>query len=113
MAKYCPKCCDEFKNNLDVCPVDKVKLMNKPCKKDGEVYVDIYAAKGEIEAERIIAFLADDNIVPRELPEGMAQLPASDIRYVLTVLEQDAKRARRLIEDARKDGVISKDGDFL
>ena len=114
MAKFCPKCCDEFKDNVDICPVDKVKLKEKPCKDEEVIFVDIYAAKDEIEAERITAFLKKDGVVARELSEGISQLPvSSDIRYVLAVAKSDALKARRIIENARNDGVISDDGNFL
>lgn len=115
MSKYCPICQGEFKKGIKVCPTDHIELLSKKdASEKTEILVDIYAAENEIEGERIRAFLADDGIVGQESATGIAQMPvASDNRYVIGVPQSDERKARKLIERARKDKVISTNGSFL
>lgn len=114
MSKYCPVCQGEFKKGIKICPIDHVELLTKPVKDETEMLVDIYAAENEIEGERIRAFLADDGIMAHDSMTGIAQLPVlSDTRYIIAVLKSDEERARKIVERARKDKVITSNGTFL
>lgn len=115
MSKYCPICQGEFKKGIKVCPTDHIELLSKTAAAERtESLVNIYAAENEIEGERIRAFLADDGIAGQESVTGIAQMPvASDKRFIIAVPQSDEKAARKLIERARKDKVISTNGSFL
>jgi len=113
MTKYCPACFGEFKDNVSICPEDKIELTHKkPAEFDK--LVDVYAASGEIEAERIITFLRDKGIDARESTKGISQLPVTgEMGFCIAVFRNEAKRAKEIIKQARKDGVISENGNFL
>jgi hypothetical protein len=113
VPKYCPICLSEFKAGISDCPKDKVPLVSqKP--KEFERLMDIYAASDEIEAERIIVFLRDNDMIAKETRTGISQMPvASDTRFLISVLKETVDKAKRLIEKARNDGVISRNGNFL
>lgn len=113
MPKYCSICLGEYKDRVEYCPKDNAKLTNKK-PKAYERLVDIYAASDEIEAERIITFLRDEGIVTTESVAGISQLPvASDTRFIIAVLKDDLAQAKKLLNEARQDGIISENGTFL
>lgn len=113
MPKYCPICFGEFKEQMTVCPKDKANLVDaKPV--EIERLLDIYAASNEIEAERIIAILEDEGIFATESQTGISQLPvSSDTRYIIAVFKENAMAAKKHLEQARKDQVISENGGFI
>ena len=113
MAKYCPVCFAEFKEKFTKCPTDNVALTpKKPT--DVESLVDIYAASGEIEAERIVSFLRDKGIDARESTAGMSQFPAAgEAGFNISVPREQSKAAKDVVKQARADGVISPNGNFL
>lgn len=114
MSKYCPICEGEFKKGIKVCPVDHIQLLDKPVVESTNYFIDIYAAENEFEGERIRAFLTDKGISSQETQEGIAQMPvASDSQFIIAVPKSDAEKARRLIEEARLDQVITSNGSFL
>jgi len=114
MTRYCPTCKSEFKQQLSRCPDDGSPLMAKPAREKHYVLKDIYAAANEIEAERIAAFLAEDGVIAEIFRRGVAQLPMTgDTHYLIAVDKEHAVHARRLIENARKDHIISANGFFL
>ena len=95
MTKYCPVCLGEFKEKIDICPTDNVHLVEKK-PENFEQLVDIYAASGEIEAERIISFLRDKGIDARESISNISQIPVvSDGHLLISVLREQAKYAKR------------------
>jgi hypothetical protein len=113
MPKYCPICFAEFKDVVKDCPKDNVALLNKKSK-EIERLIDIYAASDEIEAERIVAFLQDKNIDAQKSTSGISQMPAvSNIRFIISVVKESEKPAKAVITQARIDGVISFNGNFL
>lgn len=113
MPKYCPACLGEFETTITVCPKDQVALTTKKPPSFHQL-IDIYTASDEIEAERLVTFLQSEGIVVHESTSGISQLPVvSDTRIYITVLKEMAKKAKALIEQARKDGVISTNGTFL
>lgn len=114
MTKYCPICESEFTDYIDTCPADKTPLSSEPPTSKTDFYVDIYAAADEIEAERIISLLTDVGISARESVTGLSQIPVvSDTRFILSVRRSNLAEARKLIEQARQDLVISETGTFL
>jgi hypothetical protein len=53
-------------------------------------------------------------MLARESHSGISQLPvASDTRFVIAVLEEDMMAAKKLVEQAKQDGIISSKGSFL
>jgi len=113
MSKYCPVCCGEYKDAIKTCPKDGAVLNDKkPPLSDR--FIDIYAASDTIEAERIVAFLAEAGILVREAELNLSQLPTlADKRSIIAVQRGHIKDSKALIEEARKDGVISLQGIFL
>lgn len=112
MSHYCPKCLAEYRDDIPTCPRDKSRLTKtKPA--SYERLVDFYAASDEMEAEHLISLLAEENIIARESPTGISQLPvASDTHFVIAVLREDLARAKAFVEQARRDEVISAKGSF-
>lgn len=113
MSKYCHTCLGEFKNSLTNCPNDHALLSDKK-PVSFEKLVDLYAASNEIEAERIVTFLRDKGLMARISRPGISQMPVvSDTHYLVSVLSDDVKAARDLIERAIEDGVLLSGGFFL
>jgi hypothetical protein len=112
MPKYCPVCLGEYQDNIKECPKDKsLLLIKKPS--SYERLVNCYLASNEIEAEHIISLLNDEGIVARVSTTGISQVPvASEQQFVIAVIKEEIKRAKLLIEQARRDGIISQNGSF-
>jgi hypothetical protein len=114
MTRYCPTCKSEFRTQLSHCPDDKTQLVPKAAHEKNLVLSDIYAAANEVEAERIIAFLVPKGIAAEIFRRGIAQMPmAGDNHYLIAVDKAHIAHSKRLIENARKDHIISSDGFFL
>lgn len=112
MSKFCPICKGEFHNNLNICPSDQAKLVDELL--DDEILIDIYLAKDEIEAERIVSLLRSEGMKAEENRGGISQLPTvGDRVFVIMVAKSSYKEARMLIEQARHDQVISSFGNFM
>lgn len=114
MGKYCPICQGEFKKGIKKCPVDHIELLNRPVVEKENIYIDIYVAENLVEGERIRAFLADAGINSQESQTGIAQIPvASDTRFIIAVPQSHERKARKLIEQARHDLIITLNGSFI
>jgi len=114
MAKYCPKCAGEFEGDFSECPSDSTKLVDQKPEGGTVRYIDIYSARGEIEAERIVNFLRAEGVDARENINEISQLPSSvETRYLISVVQGQEKNAKLRIEQAREDGIISKLGSFI
>ncbi len=112
MSKYCPVCKSEFRDNLSICPSDETKLVDELLEDD--LLIDIYLAKDEIEAERIVSLLLSEGIRCQENRSGISQLPGvGDEVYAIMVAKSSYKEARMLLEQARHDQVISTFGSFI
>ncbi|OPZ23694.1 MAG: hypothetical protein BWZ03_00416 [bacterium ADurb.BinA186] len=112
MSKYCPACKGEFHDGVQLCPKDQVILVAHL--EEDDVLVDFYLAKDEIEAERIGSFLRSEGIYAHESDTGISQVPVvSDEHFVILVLKSERAEARKLIEQARKDHIISTEGSFI
>lgn len=113
MPKYCPTCLAEYRDHIDICPVDHSLLTQKRPENFLRL-IDFYAASNIVEAELIIALLLDNNIQATESVTGISQLPVADqTRYVIAVAKKDFAEARRVVEQARVDMVISSAGVYL
>lgn len=113
MSKYCPICLGEYKEHVEVCPKDGEPTTNvRP--KEFERLVDLYDASDEMEAEHIIALLRDNQLVAKYSRAGISQMPvASDDKFIICVVKENKSEAKKLIERARTDGIISHNGSFL
>ncbi len=113
MSKYCPICLGEYKDSIKTCPKDHAQLVTtKP--EMFERLVDVYAADGEVEAELIISLLKDEGIFARESVSGISQIPVvSDTKFAIAVLQEDTKRAKEFLEQARRDGILPTTGAFI
>lgn len=112
MSKYCPTCMGEFTDDQKTCPQHEKPLVST--KPSATELVDFYAAAGIIEAEIIIDLLTDHGILAHEITEGISQLPvSSDTQFIISVIKGSLVEARKILTDARADGVISENGSFL
>jgi hypothetical protein len=112
MSKYCPACKSEFHDGIKICPSDNENLVDHL--DDDDLLVDIYLAKDEIEAERIISYLRSEGINCQESDTGISQLPAAgDKGFVILVAKSQRAEAKVFLEEARRDQVISSSGTFL
>jgi hypothetical protein len=112
MSRYCPTCLSEFGDEVGICPTHHEHLLKKR-PESVKVLVELFAASNIMEAERIVDILANHHILARESTNAISQLPANDAHFVVCVEKEKIAQAKKLIEQAQKDGVISKDGAFL
>lgn len=114
MVKYCPVCECEFDDDVLVCYKDKSALKKeKPQYKD-LVFIDVYAVGTNIEAQKIILYLKEHNILAVENSLSISQLPVfTDMDYIVSVEQNRLKEAIALIKKAQQDGIISEYGDFM
>lgn len=113
MSRYCPTCFCEYTDDVKTCPEDgQVLLRKKP--KPPEPLVDLYAAYGILEAERVADLLEEKGILAHETTDGISQMPVENaMSFIICVKKEDIKAAKEIIEQLRSDGVISKNGTFL
>ncbi|MCA9508366.1 MAG: hypothetical protein KC505_08100 [Myxococcales bacterium] len=112
MSKFCPKCESEFLDTIPTCPKDKIRLVEQLSADD--VMVDFYLAHDQIEAERIVSYLRTEGIWAKESDRGISQLPVeSDKKFVVLIPRSKRDEARKFIEQARQDHVISLSGAFI
>jgi hypothetical protein len=81
---------------------------------DGVDLVELYGAKNAIEADRVVRILEDEGIeaLYRETTASSFPSPA-DAHYLVLVTANRRDEAKKLIEGAVTDGVLSGDGVFL
>lgn len=78
-----------------------------------EAFVDVYAAANQLEADRLLSLLADESIEGHLSENKVNQFPTdSHHTYVIAVDTDHQESATALIQRAREDGVITKDGNF-
>lgn len=112
---YCPTCSCEYQNTIEICPDDGGVLSHhRPPSNVIPLTVDIYAAAGEIEAERIVAFLQDESVEATHQQSQISQFPSiSDNRFLISVSTLSKEKALVLLARARHDGIITTSGIFL
>jgi hypothetical protein len=79
---------------------------------DAEDLVELYAAQGAIEADRIVLLLAEDGVEGLARATTVSAFPTSGAHLIL-VRGADRERARATIENARREGAISVGGEWL
>lgn len=113
MPKYCPKCGSEFRSEKKTCPTHGVKLTEK-CPTESEIYVDIYAASNQIEADYLMGTLENNGLSPHFTSDGLPQrISTNEDRFLISVSEKHKKKAVEMVEVARKNQLISEDGEFI
>ena len=79
---------------------------------DREDLLEIYAAASAIEAERLILLLEEDGIDGIARATTMSSFPTAG-QHLILVRAGDAEKAKVTIGDARREGVISENGEWL
>lgn len=114
MSRYCPVCGGEFTDKIATCPNDNTLLEKTASKQTLSGLKRIYAAKNQIEMERIANILEEKGIFVYDHKTGISQIPVpSDLHFVIEVPADQEKKAREIIKLAIKDEVISNLGRFL
>jgi hypothetical protein len=81
---------------------------------DAQDLVEVYGAKNQVEADRLVLLLEDEGVESIQRATTMSSFPtSSEAHYLVCVREDDRQKALELIEAARRDGAISMDGAFL
>ena len=81
---------------------------------DAEDLIELYAAAGSMEADRIVLLLNDDGIEAMARATTMTSFPATGTsQFLVLVRGSDRARARDVIDNARREGAITTGGDFL
>lgn len=76
--------------------------------------VEIYGAASQVEADRIVLLLDEDELEAIARATTATSFPSpSDAHYLICVRTPDETKARAIIEAARRDGAISEQGAFL
>jgi hypothetical protein len=114
---FCPKCKSEYRAGVTHCADDGELLVDaRPEDLDAVNLVEVYAAYRVIEADRISALLEDDGVpcFTRGLRRaGFPTGAGSEAPTRIAVPQEQAARAVELIEQARRDEIVSPDGAFL
>jgi predicted transcriptional regulator len=115
MTMHCPICRCEYQSTVEICPDDGGVLSHHRTPANViPLTVDIYAAAGEIEAERIVSFLQDESIEAVHKQAQISQMPSvSDNRFIISISTLSKERAVILLARARHDGIITTSGIFL
>lgn len=118
---FCPICKSEFINGITYCSDCKTSLVSKLEDEENDKLenfkmVEIYKLSDGIEISLVTDLLLDNEIECQVRDMHIAPYPvsvgaASEVRIV--VLEDDAKRAREIIKQAREDNYISENGEFI
>lgn len=113
MPQYCPVCFGEYKDTVTVCPKDSASLSSKKLP-TSDRFIDVYAARDELEGGHILTLLEEEGISAHQADIGISQIPSlGDNRFIIAAARGSIKQAKLVIEQARKDGVISQKGIFL
>jgi hypothetical protein len=114
---FCPKCKSEYRAGVTHCADDGEALIDAaPDSLDAVSLVEVYAAYRVIEADRIRSLLEDEGIACFSRGLRRAGFPTgagSEAPTRIAVPLEKAARAVELIEQARKDEIVSPDGAFL
>ncbi len=115
MTKYCPICASEYLDSVTHCVDDGTRLTKEKPKTSYETAAyDIYAAANDIEAERIITLLNSEGVPATYYQSNVSSLPSDASKhFIITTPAKSRNVALALIQNARKDGVISDTGMFI
>ena len=79
-----------------------------------EDLVEIYAAAGALEADRIVLLLDEEGIEAIARETTMSSFPSTfEGSHLILVRDAQKAQARVLLENARRDGAIGETGAFL
>ncbi|HEY1098442.1 MAG TPA: hypothetical protein VGF99_05925 [Myxococcota bacterium] len=76
-----------------------------------EHLIELYAAPGRIEADRLVLLLQEDGVEVITRPTTSSMFPVEG-PMLLLVPEHDVARARSTIENARREGAVGYEGEF-
>lgn len=115
---FCPKCKSEYRSDVTHCADDGTELVASLDVDDlsAATLTEIYATYREIEADRITSLLEDEGIACYARGLRRAAFPTgagSEAPTRIAVRQSKVARAAALIQQARVDGIVSKDGAFL
>ena len=79
---------------------------------DNEDLLEIYAAATSIEAERLVMLLSEDGIEALARATTISSFPAGG-QHLILVKGSDREKATKTIADARREGVVSSQGEML
>lgn len=79
---------------------------------DADDLIELYAAQGAIEADRIVLLLAEDGVEALARATTVSSFPTA-AQHLILVRGADRERARATIENARREGAISHGGEWL
>lgn len=80
----------------------------------GEDLVEIYAAGSEVEADRIVLLLEEEQVEAHKRETSVPVFPgAGSHRHLIVVFEKDRQTAVDSIKKAIEDQVLPNDGSFL
>ena len=77
-----------------------------------EDLVEIYAAASQIEGDRLVLLLEEDGVEALARATTSSSFPTASAHLIL-VRAGDRQKAKKTIEDARREGVISDGGEWL
>ncbi len=115
---YCPQCRYEFRPEVKTCPECNVALEEKLTEEatSEEDYVEVYKVGSRMEAEMIQALFDENDIY--YLVRDMRVFPvlpdfgaADDL--LIAVPRHNEEIARKLLEEAQTDGVLTSQGTFV
>ena len=116
---FCPDCHYEFRDGVKTCPECKVDLTAEPESEHIPLnlnFEEIYMVSNRMEAEVISSLLNENEVIHliRDL-RVFPVLPDFGRRARLRVAVQSEKLdlAKRLLHEAREDGVLTDQGRFL
>ena len=76
--------------------------------------VEIYAASTDLEADRVVMLLGDEEIEAYKREQSVTAIPVeAGHRFIIVVFEDHKDRALEVLEQARKDEVLPAGGTFL
>jgi hypothetical protein len=115
---YCPKCQYEYLDEVTTCPqceVDLVAELEARIPSDLE-YVEIYTISNRMEADLICGILKENQVefLVRDL-RSFPVLPdfGRRARLRIAVATHKENQARKLLQEAKEDGALTDQGNFL
>lgn len=116
---FCPRCHFEYRKEVKTCPeckVDLVDHLDVDHSLEEVEFVEIYMVSNRMEAD-VISGLMKENEIPvliRDL-RVFPVLPdfGRRARLRVAVASDKEQQARKLIEEAKEDGVLDEQGRFL
>lgn len=116
---FCPNCHFEYRSEVKTCPeckVDLVDQLGENSQIDDEDFTEVYMVSNRMEADVISGLMKENNIpvLIRDL-RVFPVLPdfGRRARLRVAVPSAQAQEAKKLLKDAKEDGVLDEQGRFL